>query len=155
MSMNIQQQLAKHFKDVHFGGNWTDVNLKQALADVTWEQATTKTHSFNTIVALVYHINYYVSVVSKVLRGEPLNASDKYAFAHPSVNSQEDWYAMLNKTWTDATNFAALIEQITDSQLEEIFIDAKYGNYYRNIQGIIEHTHYHLGQIVFIKKLLK
>jgi hypothetical protein len=28
----------------------------------------------------------------------------------------------------------------------------KYGNYYRNIHGIIEHIHYHLGQIVLIEK---
>ena len=30
----------------------------------------------------------------------------------------------------------------------------KYGNYFRNLTGIIEHLHYHLGQIVLIKKLI-
>ncbi|MGN6163930.1 MAG: hypothetical protein ACTHOF_05245 [Flavisolibacter sp.] len=43
---------------------------------------------------------------------------------------------------------------MADSKLDEIFVDEKYGTYYRNLQGIIEHTHYHLGQIVLIKKLL-
>jgi hypothetical protein len=61
--MNLTAQIAKHFNSVHFGGNWTAVNLKEALTDVDWQQATTKVHSFNTIAALVYHINYYVSVV--------------------------------------------------------------------------------------------
>jgi hypothetical protein len=82
--MNLTAQIAKHFKDVHFGGNWTSVDLKQTLADVTWQQATTKVYSFNTIAALVYHINYYVSVVTKVLKQEPLNAHDKYSFDLPS-----------------------------------------------------------------------
>jgi len=33
-------------------------------------------------------------------------------------------------------------------------MEEKYGNYYRNFHGIIEHCHYHLGQIVLIKKML-
>jgi hypothetical protein len=60
----------------------------------------------------------------------------------------------LNKTWEEAENFATLIEQLPESRLWETFTDEKYGHYYRNIHGIIEHTHYHLGQIVLIKKLL-
>ncbi len=46
------------------------------------------------------------------------------------------------------------IEQLPESKLWETFSDEKYGNYYRNIHGIIEHSHYHLGQIVLIKKIL-
>lgn len=33
--MNVTTQIAKHFREVHFGGNWTDVYLKETLADVT------------------------------------------------------------------------------------------------------------------------
>ena len=152
--MNFTAQLAKHFREVHFGGNWTSVNLKQTLESVTWEQATTKVHSCNTIVALVYHINYYVSAILNVLRGNPLNASDKYSFDHPPISSQDDWKKLLNKTWADAENFASLVEKLPDSKLGETFEDEKYGNYFRNFLGVIEHTHYHLGQIVIIKKLL-
>ena len=54
----------------------------------------------------------------------------------------------------DAENFAILIEHLPEAKLGEIFTDEKYGNYYRNVHGIIEHTHYHLGQIVLIKKIL-
>jgi len=60
----------------------------------------------------------------------------------------------LNKTWADAEYFVTLIEQLPESKPGEIFTDEKYGNYYRNIHGIIEHTLYHLGQIVLIKKIL-
>ena len=147
-------QIAKHFRDVHFGGNWTSVNLKETLTDVTWQEATTKVYSLNTIATLVYHMSYYVSAVTKVLQGEPLNAHDKYSFDHPPIRSQQDWEKLLNKIWTDAENFANLIEKLPESKLGETFSDEKYGNYYRNIHGIIEHMHYHLGQIVLIKKIL-
>src|SRR5882672_2573672 len=108
--MNLTEQIAKQFREVHFGENWTDSNLKQNLADVNWQQATTKVYSFNTIAALVYHMNYYLSAVLKMLQGESLAASDKYSFDCPPITSQEDWEKLLNKTWTDAESFAVLIE---------------------------------------------
>lgn len=152
--MNFSAQIAKHLRDVHFGGNWTSVNLKDSLADIDWQQATTQVYSFNTIAALVYHMNYFVSAVLKVLQGGPLDAHDKYSFDVPPILSQKDWENLLAKTWTDAETFANLIEQLSDSKLGELFSDEKYGSYYRNLQGIIEHNHYHLGQIVLIKKIV-
>jgi hypothetical protein len=153
--MSLTKQIAKQFRDVHFGGNWTAVNLKDSLADVSWQQATTKVYSLNTIALLVYHINYYVSAVGKVLQGGPLDAHDKYSFDLPPIDSKEDWEKLLDKTWADAENFAGLVEQLPDAILLENFTDGKYGNNYRNLHGVIEHTHYHLGQIVLVKKILQ
>ena len=152
--MNFQSQIAKQFRAVYFGGNWTYVSFKEKLDGLTWQQATAKVHSFNTIAVLVYHINYYVEAVTKVLQGGTLDAHDKYSFGCPPIESQEDWERLVNKIFTNAENFALLIEQIPDAKFEEIFINEKYGNYYRNIHGIIEHNHYHLGQISLIRKLL-
>ncbi len=154
MTTTTSTHIAKHFRDVHFGGNWTSVNLKTQLEGVTWQQATKQVHGFNSIAALVFHIHYYVGAVTKVLQGGPLDASDKYSFDCPPIQSQADWESMLDKTWADAEIFAGLIEQWPESKLWEDFSDNKYGNYYRNLHGIIEHIHYHLGQIVLIKKIL-
>ncbi|MBV4358395.1 DinB family protein [Pinibacter aurantiacus] len=153
--MNFTQQIAKHFKDVYFGGNWTSVNFKDTLADVSWEEAITKFNSLNTIATLVFHTNYYVDVVLKVFQGEKLNASDKFSFDCPPIASPEDWAKLMSKAFEDAENFAAAIEQLPEQKLGEAFEDEKYGNYYRNIHGIIEHCHYHLGQIALIKKMLR
>jgi DinB superfamily len=152
--MNLTAQIAKHFREVHFGGNWTSSNLKDNLAGISWQQATTQVYSFNTIATLVYHINYFVSAVLKVLQGEPLDASDKYSFAHPPIQSQADWEKLVADALADAETFASLVEQLPENKLGETFSDEKYGNYYRNIHGIIEHIHYHLGQIVLLKKII-
>ena len=152
--MSFSQQIAKQIREIHFGGNWTASCLKEHLKDVTWQQATRQVYNFNSIASLVFHIHYYIDVVLKVLNGEKLNASDKYSFNVPPINNQEDWELLLDKVWKDAERFALLIEQIPESKLSETFIDEKYGNYYRNLHGIIEHTHYHLGQIVLIKKII-
>jgi len=152
--MKLTAQIANHIREVHFGDNWTSSNLKEHLADVTWQQATSTVYSCNTIAALVYHMNYYVAAGLLVLQGKPLNASDKYNFDLPPIRSREDWEALLNKTWTDAEAFAGLVEQLPEERLWEDFYEKKQGIYYRNIHGIIEHIHYHLGQIVILKKIL-
>lgn len=152
--MHTPSQLAKHIREVYTGGNWTSVNLKDTLEGISWQQAITKVHSFNTILALVYHINYYIGAVMKVMEGGPLEAHDKFSFDHSPVHSQEDWEAMLARNQAEAEKLAGLIEQFPEDQLDKIFVDEKYGTYYRNFLGIVEHTHYHLGQIVLIKKLI-
>jgi len=153
--MNLPAQIAKHFREVHFGGNWTSSDLRTNLEDVTWQQAITKVHSFNTIATLVSHMNYYVRAVMRVLQGGPLDAHDKLSFGHPPIASQQDWEDMLEAVWSDAESFAALVERLPEDRLGQNLADEKYGIYYRNLHGIIEHTHYHLGQIALIKKLVR
>jgi hypothetical protein len=152
--MNSIKQISKHFREVYFGGNWTSANLKDILTGVTWQQATTSVHSLNSIATLVFHINYYVNPVLKVLHGEELNASDKFSFDLQPITSNHDWQQLLDKVFTEAELFACQIEKLDEARLLKDFADPKYGNYYRNLFGIIEHTHYHLGQISLIKKIL-
>jgi hypothetical protein len=112
-------------------------------------------HSFNTILKLTYHIGYYVTAIQKVLQGGPLDAHDKFSYDHPPVHSDKDWQDLQNRLWEEVETMAALIEQLPEEKLWQDFADPKYGIYFRNLFGVIEHTHYHLGQVVLIKKLVK
>ncbi|MEZ5939837.1 MAG: hypothetical protein R3C18_00505 [Planctomycetaceae bacterium] len=152
--MQVPHQIAKHLRDVHFGGNWTAVNLQNLLADVSWQQATRRVGSFHTIAELVFHMNYFVSVTLQVLEGGPLDTKEALSFNHPEISSQANWERLLNKSWEDAERLASSIEHIPESQLWDDFIDPKYGNYYRCLNGPIEPCHYHLGQIALLKSLL-
>lgn len=152
----IMKQIAKHLRDVHFGGNWTWVNLKDTLTDVTWQQATTKLHGFNTIAALVFHTNYFIrSAVLPVLQARPLDAHDKFSWDATPIQSKEDWDTLVRQSLEDAEATARIIETLPESILAQDFTHPKYGNYYRNFHGLIEHMHYHLGQITIIKKLVQ
>lgn len=152
--MNVTKHLAAHLRAVYFGGNWTVSNIRAQLVDVTWQQATTRVHELNTIAGLVYHMHYYVRALSDVLQGKPLEAKDAYSFDVPPITSQADWEQLLAQIWVDVEHVAKQIEALSEQQLDEIFVDEKYGTYYRNIQGVIEHVHYHLGQVVLLKKIV-
>ena len=131
------------------------IGLKRRICRIlTWQQATTQVASLNTIAALVFHINYYVNAILKVLQGHSLDAHDKYSFNLPILTNQAEWEKLQEKTFSDAEKLAASVEALPESKLWQVFSEEKYGDYYRNIHGVIEHTHYHLGQIVLIKKML-
>lgn len=152
--MNFAQQIADQFRQVQLNGTWIATNLKAELATVTWQQATTKISTLNTIADLAFHINYYIAGVVQVLEGGTLDIRDKYSFDRPSIASQADWEQLQAKIWTDAEKFANLAEKLSDEQLQAGFVAEKYGNYFRNLLGMTEHSYYHLGQIVLLKKLI-
>jgi len=147
--------LALHLKQVFFGGNWTCTNVKDTLSNVTLLEAQYYHENFNTIGVLSYHIHYFVKVASNVLANNVLEGNDQLSFDVPSFKTEKEWQTYLTAIWTDVEQFAELIETVKEEQLWQDFTDSKYGNYFRNIQGIIEHTHYHLGQIVILKKLIR
>lgn len=101
-----------------------------------------------------YHINYYLEGLLSAFRTGKLDISDKYSFDVPEISSESDWKALVQRFLTHAARFADAIEGLEEKRLEQPFIEERYGSYLRNIEGVIEHSYYHLGQIVLIKKLI-
>ena len=148
-------QIANRFREVILNGTWiANTNFKDQLSNLNWQIATTKLESLNTIAVLAQHIHYYINGINSVLRGGTLDIKDKLSFDFPEIESQNDWETFLSKFWNDSEEFANLIQKMSDEDLEQIFVEEKYGTYKRNIEGMIEHNYYHLGQIVLIKKLV-
>lgn len=153
--MKKSKQIANRFREVMLDGIWiANTNYKNQLSNIHWEVATSKIGSLNTIAVLTFHINYYIDGVLNVLKGGPLEIKDKHSFAAPAIKSNEDWNTLLNTLWSNSESFASLLDNMSDEQLDEVFVDKKYGTYQRNIDAMIEHSYYHLGQITLIKKMI-
>jgi hypothetical protein len=153
--MENAKKLANRFREVTLNGTWiANTNFKHQLEGTRWELATAQVHSLNTIAVLTQHINYYIAGVLVVFKGGSLDIRDKYSFEFAPITSQEQWEQVLDKFWADAEEFANQVEQMSDEQLESGFVKAEYGTYRRNVEGMIEHCYYHLGQISLIKKMV-
>ena len=153
--MESAAQLANRFREVLLNGTWiANTNFREQLTNLDWKSATTPVHSLNTIAILTQHVHYYINGLITVFTGGGLDISDRHSFDFPPVQSQQQWEAILNRLWMDAETFASLVEQIPAENLQAPFVNEKYGTLQRNIEGIIEHCYYHLGQIVLLKKLL-
>ena len=151
----IAVQIAARFREVFLNGSWISTNFKTQLEDVTLEEATTEVGNLNTIALLAFHIHYYVAGVLNVLEGGSLDIRDQFSFDIPPMNTAADWDAFRSRMWNDAELFAQKVEQLSDNELWNVFTDEKYGNYYRNMEGMTEHCYYHLGQVVLLKKLVR
>lgn len=153
--MKSTQEIASRFREIILNGTWVaNTNYKHQLADLDWRIATKQVGSFNTIAILAQHIHYYIDGINTVFRGGTLDIKDKFSFDFPAIETQQDWETFLSKFWNDSEEFASLIEQMPDEKLDSAFVDANYGTYRRNIDAMIEHSYYHLGQIVLLKKML-
>jgi len=131
-----------------------NTNYKAQIESLTWQQATEQVENLNTIAALTFHIDYYLGGILTVFDGGGLEIRDKYSFDLPPIKSEADWRKLVERFLTNAEKFAKQVEQMADEKLEETFVDEKYGTYLRNIEGVIEHAYYHLGQISLIKKMI-
>lgn len=151
--MTPTENLTSNFHGLYFGGNWTSVNIKDTLDQVSFAAAMQRIGDCNTIAVLVYHIHYYVLAVTKVLEGGPLDAKDKYSFDLPEIKSEAEWRRFVEEVLAAGQHFTQLVASLPDEQLEQPFAGGQYGTLYRNIAGLIEHSHYHLGQIVLLKKM--
>ncbi len=154
--MKNTQQLANRFREVLLNGTWVaNTNYKQQLENLPLQIAKEKVGNLNTIAILAQHVHYYIKGVSVVFKGGSLEIRDAYSFDFQPITSEIEWKAFLTTFFKDAEEFAALVEQLPENSLNEVFTDKKYGTFQRNIEGMIEHCYYHLGQIVVIKKMIQ
>lgn len=152
--MSRSSAIASRVREVLLNGRWiANTNYKDQLSGLTWVQATKKVGNLNTIAALTFHVNYYLAGLLHVFNGGKLEISDKYSFNMPPIQSDSGWHNLVSNFLGNAEKFAGQIEQMPDSMLDLPFAEEKYGSYLRNIEAIIEHSYYHLGQISLLKKL--
>jgi uncharacterized damage-inducible protein DinB len=153
--MNTVHQIAQHISQLYFGGNWTASNYTDVLADVTHEEAVQSINQLNSIATLLYHTSYYIHAQTQVLEGNPLTASDKESFIHPPIKSELEWETMKKLTFDSVKKYLEHIKSMPEETLHTNFYGDAYGSWLNNLMGLLEHNHYHLGQIVVIKKLLR
>ena len=153
MEPNIK--IANKFREVILNGTWVaNTNFKDQLIGSSYELANKKVGNLNTIGVLTQHINYYINGINNVFAGGTLDIKDKFSFDFTEIESQTEWNRILNKFWNNAELFANFVEKLPENKLTEPFVEEKYGTYQRNIDAMIEHSYYHLGQIVLLKKML-
>ena len=153
--MEHNRELAKRFIDVISNNSWVANNsFKNQLTDLPLEVALFKYQSLHSIAALAQHVHYYIAGILNVLNGGNLEIKDAFSFDFNPINTEEDWQNILSVFWADAEEFALKVAALPEEKLSDIFVKEEYGTYHFNINTLIDHSYYHLGQIVLLKKLI-
>jgi len=134
------------------GEAWHGPSLKQILADVTAARAARHPlASAHTIWELVLHISAWESAVASRLAGRYVAEPDEGDWPAVTDTSDAAWQATLQSL--DATH-QRLHDAIRDFDPERLHRRLAEGRESANyaINGVIQHTLYHAGQIVLLKK---
>ena len=152
--MNILNLIATQIREVYEGGNWTDVSIAETIKDVNWEQAKQRTAgSSNTIASLLHHLYYWNGILMQRLQGHNPIIPETNGFDVNEIKNENDWKLLIEKTHQSFRQLAEAAANFPEEKLAEKYA-ARGSSYYKNLQGIVEHAHYHLGQIVILKKLV-
>lgn len=154
--MSPQSNLAHRTREVLLNGKWiAHTNFKEQITGLSHQEATHRIGHLNSIALLTFHINYYLKGLIRVFDGGPLDIKDQYSFDIPEINSDSDWNMLTDDFLQNAELFAQKVEQMSETDLNGPFVDERYGTYARNIEAVIEHSYYHLGQVVLIRKMMQ
>lgn len=154
--MNRPATLARRLEEVLLNGRWiANTNIASELKRLSWEQATHHIGESNSIAALTYHLTYYLAGFIDVLNGGALEMRDQYSWDMSPVESEADWQELVARFLKHSETFVKKVRQMQASQLDELFFEEQYGTYLRNIDGVIEHSYYHLGQMVLLRRMIE
>ena len=153
--MKLTEAIAQHVLEVYEGDNWTEVAILPTLHDVTWREAITQTPaSPNTIATLLHHLTFWNRVMARRAQGVGTEVGPANGFDAPAVEKEADWQALLADSHQSAQELAAAIRSFDETKLPNTILPG-YASAYKNLQGAVEHLHYHLGQLVLLKKLVR
>ena len=153
--MNITSLIAQHLIDAHEGNNWTEVSIADTLKDVTAEEAATLTKaSPNTIASLLHHITFWNRVMIQRMQGINVKIDAHNGYHVPSLQTEEDWLQLKVENNISSHELAAAMSGFDEAKLSEPLV-AGGSSAYKNFQGAVEHIHYHIGQMVILKKLIR
>ena len=148
--------LAQRLKELFLNGRWiANTNYREQLEQTNWTEASRQHANLNSIVKLSYHVWYYLQGINTYFVTGRLEIKDRYSFDVTIIDSEESWNNFKNDFLQQAELFIDTVHAMTDEQLASDFFDPKYGTYRRNIDGMLEHAYYHLGQIVLLRKLFE
>jgi hypothetical protein len=152
--MNSSVDYSSRLRELFLDGHWiANTNYSTLLADVPYEVAIKQVHSLNTIAALTFHMNYYLQGLKEVMEGKPLAIHDQYSYDLRPLANEHEWRTLVQTLETNAARFIELVSMFNAEEWSRPFVDQRYGTWQRNIEGVLEHGYYHLGQMVLLKKL--
>jgi len=153
--MYIKELIAQHILDVHEGDNWTESNIKNTLSDITVEEAMSVTAgSINTIASLLHHLTYWNRVIITRINGFEVTIPETNGFEMTALQTEDDWQNLKADNIRSAHELAEAILGFDEALLQDPILPG-YSSAYKNLQGSSEHIHYHLGQIIILKNLVR
>ncbi|HZR23725.1 MAG TPA: DinB family protein [Vicinamibacterales bacterium] len=153
--MTRVERLAKHIERTITGPQWHGPVLDYVLTGVTAEQAAARPIAgAHSIWELVLHIAAWAEIARARLDGRA-TADPPPDVDWPPVPdaSAQEWEAALHRMRESHRDLAVRVRQLSESALDEKIVGLEYATWYL-LHGVVEHSAYHGGQIMMLRKAL-
>jgi len=151
--MTEVERLVDQLKRAYEGEAWHGPALKTILADVTAEQAARRPiPTAHTIWEMVLHISAWESAVTSRLEGRYTSDPDEGDWPAVAETTEAAWQATLAKLDATHHKLRDTIRHFDAERLHKRLAEGKESANYA-INGVIQHTLYHAGQIILLKRV--
>jgi len=142
------QRIIDTLKHAYEKNAWHGPSVKEAIEDVTTENAFLRLPDSHSIIELVAHMAAWRRYVAEKLAGnEKFELTEEQNFPKPA-----NWEKTVSLLDESQRQLIAQLEKTPDERLQEIVPGRKF-KFYVMLHGIIHHDLYHTGQIILLKKL--
>lgn len=152
--MEETKRISKLFSDLYDGNAWIDVTIIGTLKNIKSNQAYSKAAAnLNSIWEIVNHLLSWRETVLKRMNGKIIEEPKNNFFEPVKDHSEEAWQNTIKRFDESQKMWLQFLSGLDDRSLEKYYSQSKY-TYYDLMYGILQHNAYHLGQIVFLKKMV-
>lgn len=155
--MNTEiKSIIKNLATTLSGQPWFGRAVYEILGEVDETKVQTKPNGTeHSLLELLWHVNTWAGFCLKQLENAPADEIKKtesidWREIDPETHTWKKGMVELKK---NHEQIISILEAKDDSFLSEIVKERKF-NYRFMLNGLIQHTIYHLGQIAYVKKLL-
>jgi uncharacterized damage-inducible protein DinB len=152
--MREAERIADQLKRAFYGEAWSGPSVKDVLDGVTAPMAAQRSvPEAHSIWELVHHITAWTNIVRRRLLGETVDVTPDVNFPPITDESEANWQQSLKQMEEAEIALRNLILNTPESRLDE---SAGPGgnNVYVLLHGVVQHSLYHAGQIMLMKRFL-
>jgi uncharacterized damage-inducible protein DinB len=149
--------IAGQLRDAYEGDPWFGRPVKQILAEIDESIAFERPYGQHSILDLLWHMITWREFTVDRIQHSPQMQLDYFEINDWRQLDHEDktlWQQGLERLQETQDQLLKLLETCTDDLLEQTVRDRTY-NFRKLLYGIVQHDIYHLGQIAYVKKMLR
>lgn len=149
------QRIREQLRNALEGGAWHGPALAEAIGDLQAGEALSRPlPALHSPWELVLHVAAWLETVARRLNGEPAELTEAEDWPATGRGGEADWAAVRGRLDRAHAELQRLLEQMGDHELGDRVTGQAYDRYFM-LHGVVQHTLYHTGQIVVLKKAIR
>jgi uncharacterized damage-inducible protein DinB len=143
-------------RKIHEADAWHGMALREALADLSPEQAAARPLSdAHSIWEIVNHITGWEDVFRRRLEGESVSEPEAGDFPAPRKIAEDEWIRTIVELDSVHERLLKLVSGFSDSMLESAVANKRSYTVRFLLHSIIRHHVYHTGQVALLRKAFR